>query len=85
MMSDTDSAFDKSSLPFKKALFVNSPGSANLAPLSTKRFRIFFNTSSPPWHCISMTSSAVYDLGLNIVRTITSSMKLFFTSSKIYP
>ncbi len=34
MTSATASACARSSLPFKKALWVNSPGLANLAPLS---------------------------------------------------
>ena len=41
IIEETDSASDRSSLPFKKAVFVNSPGSANLEPTSTARSIIF--------------------------------------------
>ena len=47
-----DSASDKSILPFKKALFVNSPGSAILAPAFMNNLRTFLRTSIPPWQSI---------------------------------
>ena len=57
--SITASAWLRSSLPFRKALLVNSPGSASLAPLEMTRERIFLRETMDPWHWISTTSSAV--------------------------
>ena len=41
-------ALDKSILPFKNALLVNSPGSAGLAPFSKTVSNILFVTRTPP-------------------------------------
>ena len=54
-----DSASDKSIRPFKNALFVNSPGSAILAPAFIKRLSTFLRTKIPPWQSISIVSSVV--------------------------
>ena len=61
--SITASACDKSILPFKKALLVNSPGSAILAPAFIMLSRTLFVETTPPWQFISTTSSAVKLLG----------------------
>ena len=71
------SAFDKSILPFKKALFVNSPGCANLAPALITSCKIFLVTNTPPWQLISTVFSAVNELGAFINETITSSTITF--------
>ena len=57
--SITASAWDRSIRPFKKARFVNSPGSASLAPYFNTVSRSFFITTTPPWQSISTTSSLV--------------------------
>ena len=59
MISITASAWERSILPFKNALLVNSPGSASLAPFLSTMPNIFFVTMIPPWQSISMTSSFV--------------------------
>ena len=43
------SAWDKSILPFKKALLVNSPASASLAPLFNRTSNTFLTATTPPW------------------------------------
>ena len=48
MTSITASACVKSSLPFKKALFVNSPGSAKSAPQRKTSESVFDNGTIPP-------------------------------------
>ena len=73
MISITASAWLKSILPFKNARFVNSPGSAGLAPDLSTASRTFFITKEPPWQLISMVSSFVYVLGAAITITRTSS------------
>ena len=57
--SPTDSASNKLIRPFKKARFVNSPGSANLAPFSSTSSNILFVVEIPPWQLISTISSVV--------------------------
>ena len=57
--SATASAWAKSIRPFKKARFVNSPGSAVLAPFRITVSKIFFTIKTPPWQSISTVSSAV--------------------------
>ena len=57
--SITASACDKSILPFKKALLVNSPGSASLAPALIVASNTLLVEVTPPWQLISTTSSAV--------------------------
>ena len=47
--SATDSAWERSNLLFKKALLVNSPGSAKIAPKDKQAFKIKFRTITPPW------------------------------------
>ena len=59
----TDSASDRSSLPFKKAVFVNSPASASLEPASTERSIILEMILGFPWHDISTKFSPVYEFG----------------------
>ncbi len=46
--SATASACERSSFPFRKALMVNSPGFANLAPDWIRMWRIFFCTTTEP-------------------------------------
>ena len=46
--SMTASAWERSILPFKNARFVNSPGSASLAPAFKTVSRIRLVTSMPP-------------------------------------
>ena len=46
--SNTASDLVKSILPFKNALFVNSPGSANLAPLFNNSSNTLFVVVIPP-------------------------------------
>jgi tRNA modification GTPase len=81
--SITDSAWDKSILPFKNALLVNSPGSAGLAPFLITASSTLFITYTPPWQSISTVSSLVYVLGAFIKSTITSS--IFSSPSYIKP
>ena len=57
--SITDSACNKSILPFKNALFVNSPGSASSAPFFKHNSNIFFTTTFPPCELISHIFSVV--------------------------
>ena len=45
IISITASAWDKSIRPFRKALLVNSPGDAGLAPYSTSSLSILFCTT----------------------------------------
>ena len=81
--SMTDSAWDKSILPFKNALLVNSPGSAGLAPFLITASSTLFITYTPPWQSISTVSSLVYVFGAFIKSTITSS--IFSSPSYIKP
>src|SRR3712207_8887844 len=55
--SMTASACVKSIRPFKKARFVNSPGSAIRAPCLMRSCKMSFVTAIPPWELISITSS----------------------------
>mmetsp|Transcript_32493 Transcript_32493/g.76309 ORF Transcript_32493/g.76309 Transcript_32493/m.76309 type:complete len:214 (-) Transcript_32493:272-913(-) len=59
--SATASAWARSSLPFRKARWVNSPGSANrrLTPASMTRASSSCITTAPPWACSSSTCSPV--------------------------
>ena len=59
MRSATLSAWAKSSLLFKKARLVNSPGSARRAPSSRQRVNSICITTGPPCPCNSITSSPV--------------------------
>ena len=61
MRSATASAWARSSLSFRKARSVNSPGSASLRPGMASRQRASSSCSStgPPWACSSSTSSPV--------------------------
>ena len=68
IMFITDSASERSSLPFRKARFVNSPGPAASAPAANTSRRIFCMTNMPPWHWSSTTSSPVYDAGARNTR-----------------
>ena len=68
IMFMTDSASERSSLPFRKARFVNSPGPAGSAPAARTRRRTFCMRYMPPWHCSSTTSSPVYDAGARNTR-----------------
>ena len=70
----TFSASIKSILPFKKALLVNSPGSAILAPFKSTISKTLLVVAIPPWQFISTTSSLVNVLGLFITVTKTSSI-----------
>ena len=77
------SASRRSILPFKKALLVNSPGSASLAPLSSNNSKTLLVVAIPPWQFISTTSSLVNVFGASITLTRTSS--IFSLPSLIYP
>ena len=68
-----DSASSKSLLPFKNALFRNSPGSANRQPCSNSISKILFVTAKPPWVFISTMFSPVYVFGSRKTETNTSS------------
>ena len=70
----TFSASIKYILPFKKALLVNSPGSAILAPFSNTNSNTLLVVAIPPWQFISTTSSLVKVLGDFITDTKTSSI-----------
>ena len=59
MRSATLSASTKSSLPFRNARLVNSPGSAMRAPNSMQRARTSRSTAGPPCPCSSRTDSPV--------------------------
>ncbi len=63
IISTIPSASARSIFPFKKALFVNSPASAGLHPLSISSLITPFITVVPPCTWNSTTSSPVYDLG----------------------
>ncbi len=67
--SATLSACARSSLPFRYARFVNSPGSASRAPSSTQRASTSRSTDGPPWPWNSTTASPVYDAGAGKWRT----------------
>ena len=58
-MSRTDSACARSILPLRKALKVNSPGLASLAPQRKTSSRMRCKGAGPPWQSISTTSSLV--------------------------
>jgi hypothetical protein len=63
--SATASAWARSSLSFRKARWVNSPGSArrraqpSAAPALRQRASSSCSTTGPPWACSSSTSSPV--------------------------
>ena len=57
--SITASAWDRSILPFRNALFVNSPGSAGRAPYFITVSSTRFMARTPPWQSISTVSSPV--------------------------
>ena len=57
--SATLSACARSSLPFRNARFVNSPGAARRAPSSTQRASTRRSTDGPPWPWNSTTLSPV--------------------------
>ena len=59
IISITASACVRSIRPERKALFVNSPGSASLAPAFIAVSSTFFVINAPPWQFISTTSSLV--------------------------
>ncbi|MNN20426.1 hypothetical protein D3C81_1337050 [compost metagenome] len=67
MRSATASAWARSSLSFRKARRVNSPGSATRRPISRpdsrQRDSSICMTTGPPWPCSSSTSSPVYEFG----------------------
>ena len=85
IISITASAWLKSILPFKNALFVNSPGSASLAPFSMQSSSILLAAKIPPWQFISTISSLVYDLGPFISVSITwSRASPFLSTTKPY-
>ena len=81
IISITASAWDKSILPFKKALFVNSPGSASLAPAFITVSKTLLVETTPPWQLISIVSSAVKLLGPFIKLIITSSISSLVSTS----
>ena len=62
-MSEILSVFTRSILLFNKALFVNSPGSASLAPFFSNVLEILSITAKPPWQLISKRSSPVKEFG----------------------
>ena len=68
------SAWVKSILPFRKALLVNSPGSASLAPFDSTSSRTLLVVLIPPWQFISIISSLVNVFGDSITLTNTSSI-----------
>ena len=59
IISSTASAWVRSSLPLRKARFVNSPGSASRAPFSKTSPSVFLSGIIPPWQLISTISSFV--------------------------
>ena len=69
-----DSASTRSILPFKKALLVNSPGSACMHPFNKSNSKILLVVAGPPWEFISTISSIVNVFGANITETNTSSI-----------
>ena len=73
MVSSTASACVRSRRPLRNARFVNSPGSASLAPLRMSISHRAWSTRAPPWQWISTTSSAVYERGARMTTTSTSS------------
>jgi hypothetical protein len=77
IMSHTDSASIRSFFPFKKDLYVNSPGEANLAPVLHKSSNTDFIISGFPWTQISTKFSPVYVYGDLKKTHITSSITSF--------
>ena len=63
MRSATASACAKSSLPFRNARSVNSPGRARRAPPAKTASSSICMTTGPPWPCNSTTSSPVKERG----------------------
>ena len=59
MSSATASAWVRSSFPFRKALFVNSPGSARRAPSSNSLWSTSLRMRGFPWRLNSTISSPV--------------------------
>ena len=59
MRSMTASAWVRSSRPFKKARFVNSPGPACLAPAANRAASTSRRTTGDPWQWNSAESSPV--------------------------
>ena len=57
--SMTASASLRSILPLRKALLVNSPGSAGRAPVRLSRYKIRATVRLPPWQLSSSMSSPV--------------------------
>ena len=72
--SAMDSAWERSIRPFIKALMVNSPALAVLAPFFSRTSKIFFAMCGEPWKEISAEFSAVKVLGAWNTETITSSI-----------
>ena len=85
MISIIDSACAKSIRPFKKARFVNSPGSASRAPANKISSSILLVTKIPPWQLISTISSAVNVFGARMTETKTSSTFRSVSGSYIKP
>lgn len=61
------SASVKSNFPFKNALLVNSPGSANWKCSFARAFKIDVITARPPWTWNSIQSSPVNELGPKLI------------------
>ena len=74
MSSATASACARSSLPLRKARFVNSPGSASRAPRFTTKSNTAVSGTIPPWQLNSTMSSPVYVLGACMTPSKTSSI-----------
>ena len=65
MRSATASAWARSSLSFRNARSVNSPGRAKRAPSAQARSSSRCNTAGPPCPCNSSTSSPVNERGVS--------------------
>jgi len=82
MRSATASACARSSLSFKNARRVNSPGSASRAPSCMQRPSRSRRTTGLPCACSSSTSSPVYDAGALYSSAIPVSIALPFSARK---
>src|SRR6185369_14573656 len=80
--SATASACARSSLPFRNARRVNSPGSARRAPASSTARSTSWVTTGPPWPCSSSTASPVYECGAGKYSAMPSSRRSPFASAK---
>ena len=79
--SATASAWARSILPLRNALWVNSPGSAARAPASWRRSMTEETMYEEAWHDISTEFSPVYECGARNTLTRTSSRTVPLASS----